>query len=148
MQQSDTAILPGMTTGNSILTSTVRDALSIPLETVAIDDGVTFVYRRTGRGIVRQEIATGIMNDDNIVVLHGLEEGDEVLFTPPADGSSPPLERLPPELAPPPDTATIPAADTPPMPTPATPAADSLLTTSSAAPYARTGAPAFTALGG
>jgi multidrug efflux pump subunit AcrA (membrane-fusion protein) len=148
VQQSDTTILPGMTTGNSILTSTVRNALSIPLETVAIDDGVTFVYLRTGRGIVRQEIATGIMNDDNIVVLHGLEEGDEVLFTPPADGSSPPLERLPPELAPPPDTATIPAADTPPMPTPATPAADSLLTTSSAAPYARTGAPAFTALGG
>lgn len=103
--QSDSTILPGMTTGNAILTSSLQDALSIPIETVAIDDGVTFVYRRTGRGIVRQEIVTGLMNDDEIVVLHGLEEGDEVLFSPPADGSLPPLERLPPELVPPKDTA-------------------------------------------
>jgi hypothetical protein len=132
--QSDTTILPGMTTGNSILTSTVMDALSIPLETVAIDDGVTFVYRRTGRGIVRQEVATGIMNDDEIIVLHGLEEGDEVLFTPPADGSPPPLERLPPELASPPDTVAAPAADS--LPAETTPAV----------PDARPGAPAPTTL--
>lgn len=121
VHQSDTTILPGMTTGNAILTSTVKDALSIPLETVAIDGGVTFVYRRTGRGVVRQEIVTGLMNDDEIIVLHGLAEGDEVLFAPPADGSSLPLERLPPELVPPKDSATAPAATTPPT-TPAVPA--------------------------
>jgi hypothetical protein len=121
VQQSDTTILPGMTTGNAILTSTVKDALSIPIETVSIDGGVMFVYRRTGRGIVRQEIVTGIMNDDEIIVLHGLEEGDEVLFAPPADGSTPPLERLPPELVPPKDTAAVPAVDTLPTTTPAIP---------------------------
>lgn len=121
VQQSDTTILPGMTTGNAILTSTVSDALSIPLEAVAIDGGVTFVYRRTGRGVVRQEIVTGLMNDDEIIVLHGLEEGDEVLFAPPADGSTPPLVRLPPELVPPKDSAAVPAADTPPTTTPAVP---------------------------
>jgi hypothetical protein len=136
VQRSDTSILPGMTTGNAILTATVRDALSIPLETVAIDDGVTFVYRRTGRGIVRQEIATGLMNDDEIIVLHGLEEGDEVLFSPPADGSPPPLERLPPELIPPKDTPAAPAA----------PAADTARSTTPSAPHTPPGTPAPTTL--
>jgi hypothetical protein len=107
VQQSDSTILPGMTTGNAILTSRVPDALSIPLETVTTAEGVTFVYHRTGRGIVRQEIVTGLMNDDEIIVLHGLEEGDEVLFAPPADGSTPPLERPPPELVMPRDTAAV-----------------------------------------
>jgi hypothetical protein len=147
VQQSDTTILPGMTTGNAILTSTVRDALSIPLETVAIEGDVTFVYRRTGRGIVRREIATGIMNDDEIVVLHGLEEGDEVLFTPPADGSPPPLERLPPELVPPKDTAAVPAADTLLTATPAVPAADTLPTKTPTVPDARPGTSAPTSPG-
>jgi hypothetical protein len=136
VQRSDTSILPGMATGNAILTATVRDALSIPLETVAIDDGVTFVYRRTGRGIVRQEIATGLMNDDEIIVLHGLEEGDEVLFSPPADGSPPPLERLPPELIPPKDTPAAPAA----------PAADTARSTTPSAPHTPPGTPAPTTL--
>jgi multidrug efflux pump subunit AcrA (membrane-fusion protein) len=147
VQQSDTTILPGMTTGNAILTSTVRDALSIPLETVAIEGDVTFVYRRTGRGIVRREIATGIMNDDEIVVLHGLEEGDEVLFTPPADGSPPPLERLPPELVPPNDTAAVPAADTLLTATPAVPAADTLPPKTPTVPDARPGTSAPTSPG-
>jgi hypothetical protein len=120
VHQNDTTILPGMTTGNTILTSTVADALSIPLEAVAIDGGVTFVYRRTGRGVVRQEIVTGLLNDDEIIVLHGLEEGDEVLFAPPADGLALPLERLPPELVPQKDPAAAPAA-TSPTTTPAAP---------------------------
>lgn len=110
--QSDTTLRPGMTTGNEILTSTVEDALFIPLEAVAIEGDLTFVYRRTGRGIVRQEIVTGVMNDDEIIVLHGLDEGDEVLLTHPADGSSLALVRLPPGLVPPEDTAAAAAGDT------------------------------------
>lgn len=93
----DTTLLPGMTTGNSIVTATLQGALFIPLEAVATEGDLTFVYKRTGRGLVRQEIETGIMNDDYIVVLRGLEEGDEVLFTPPPDAASLALERLPAE---------------------------------------------------
>lgn len=123
VQQADTTLRPGMTTGNAILTSTVKDARFIPLESVAIEGDLTFVYRRTGRSIVRQEIVTGIMNDDEIVVLHGLESGDEVLLTHPPDGSSLSLVRLPPELVPPKAAAAAAAGDTV-QPTPRKPGAE------------------------
>ena len=110
VQQADTTLRPGMTTGNAILTSTVKNALHIPLEAVSIAEGVTFVYKRSGRGVVRQEIVTGIMNDDEIIVLHGLEEGDELLLTQPEDPTQYALERLPAGLVPKQDSAAAKSA--------------------------------------
>ena len=106
VEQADTTLRPGMTTGNAILTSTIKDVLYIPLEAVAIEGNLTFVYKRAGRRIVRQQIVTGTMNEDQIVVVHGLEKDDEVLLTPPVDGASLTLSSLPDELQPKqPDTA-------------------------------------------
>jgi hypothetical protein len=105
VEQADTTLRPGMTTANAVLTATVEEALFIPLEAIANEAGATFVYRRVGRRIVRQEIVTGIMNDDEIIVLHGLDADDEVLLAPPPDGAALPLNRLPPGLAPAPDSA-------------------------------------------
>jgi hypothetical protein len=98
--QVDTTLRPGMTTGNAILTSTVKNALYVPLEAVSIEGDLNFVYRRAGRGIERQQVATGTMNEDQIIVLHGLKENDEVLLSPPPDGASLPLKRLPAALDP------------------------------------------------
>ena len=106
--ESDTTLLPGMTTGNAILTATLEDALFIPLEAVTTEGDLTFVYKRTGRGVVRQEIETGLMNDNHIVVARGLEEGDEVLLTPPPDAASLALVRLPAETE---EPATAAASD-------------------------------------
>ena len=82
--QADTTLRPGMTTANAVLTSTLKDALSVPLEAISITDEVTYLYLRDGGKTVRQEVVTGIMNDDEIVVLKGVKEGDDVLLSPPA----------------------------------------------------------------
>ncbi|MGQ0561504.1 MAG: efflux RND transporter periplasmic adaptor subunit, partial [Gemmatimonadota bacterium] len=103
--QADTTLRPGMTTANAILTATVKDVLYVPLEAVATEGELTFVYRKAGRRIVRQQVVTGTMNDDQIVVVHGLEQDDEVLLTVPEDAAALPLEQLPPDLVPRKDTS-------------------------------------------
>jgi HlyD family secretion protein len=93
--ESDTTLRPGMTTGNAIETMRVGDALSIPLEAMFSDSGVTFAYRQTGGRIVREEITAGEMNDADVIVERGLAAGDRVLMTPPADAGRLKLVRLP-----------------------------------------------------
>jgi RND family efflux transporter MFP subunit len=84
LSQADTTLRPGMTTSNAIQTARVPNALSIPIQAVGSDSGTTFVYKREGSRIVRQEIAIGPMSDDKVVVLRGLREDDRVLVAPPA----------------------------------------------------------------
>ena len=74
----DTTLRPGMS-GERHRRS-VADVLSILLEAVS-DGGVLFVYKQSGSRVVKQEVATGAMNDDEVVVSKGLDEGDRLLST-------------------------------------------------------------------
>src|SRR6266540_6122795 len=95
VQGSDTTLRPGMTTGNAIETLKLNVALYVPLEAVSSAGGIPFVYRQSGGRIVKQEVITGPMNDDEVVIVHGLEENDRVLLTPPPDHDRIALTRLP-----------------------------------------------------
>lgn len=94
VERPDTTLRPGMTTGNAIETYTIKNVLHIPLEAVASDSGITYVYKRTGTGVTRQQVETGAMNDDEIVITRGLSENDRVLLSPPADKTKLGFERL------------------------------------------------------
>jgi multidrug efflux pump subunit AcrA (membrane-fusion protein) len=85
VMQSDTTLRPGMTTSNAIEVASIPNVLSIPLEAVTSDSGYSYVYKKDGRKVVRQMIATGAMNDNEIIVRKGLEKDDRVLLTPPAE---------------------------------------------------------------
>jgi len=85
VEQADTTLRPGMTTGNAVQTLTLKQALHIPLEAVSIEGGVPHVFKRDGGRVVRQQIETGTMNENEIVVLRGLTKDDRVLLAPPAD---------------------------------------------------------------
>jgi HlyD family secretion protein len=78
--------------------------LYVPLEAVSSADGVPVVYRLQGGRVRKQEVVTGEMNEDEVVILRGLEAGDRVLLTPPPDRDAMPLQRLP-GAAPTPPTA-------------------------------------------
>jgi multidrug efflux pump subunit AcrA (membrane-fusion protein) len=101
VSQSDTTLRPGMTTANAIETYVQKNALSIPLEAVANEGTTTFVFKKNGTGTVKQEIETGSMNDNEIIVLRGLAKDDEVLLTPPVDATTIETRRLDPQKAPP-----------------------------------------------
>lgn len=83
--QVDTTLRPGMTTSNAIETASVANVLSVPLEAVSSERGMSFVYKKDGGRVVKQQIEAGVMNDNEIVVKRGLEKGDKVLLAPPAD---------------------------------------------------------------
>jgi len=95
VEQSDTTLRPGMTTGNAIETHRADSALFIPLESVNTEAGGPFVYKQVGGGVGKQEIETGAMNDDEVIVVRGLEDDDRVLLSPPADRDNLTLKRLP-----------------------------------------------------
>jgi len=120
IEKPDTTLRPGMTTSNAVNTLTIKDALFIPLEAVVNEGGVSYVYRRDGGGVKRQEVETGAMNDDEVVIVRGLEEGTRVLLSPPADASEIETVRLPGSGNVPPERSGDSAA--PARPVPVTPA--------------------------
>src|SRR5206468_9628133 len=83
--EADTTLRPGMTTSNAIETATMEGVRAVPLEAVTNEGGLSFVYKRDGSHVVKQQIETGVMNDNEIVVKRGLQKGDRVLLVPPAD---------------------------------------------------------------
>ncbi len=95
VEQADTTLRPGMTTGNVIETLKIPNVLSVPLEAVTSEEGVPVVFRMDGGSIVKQEVATGAMNDESVVIDHGVSESDRLLLTPPANRDRMPLVRLP-----------------------------------------------------
>jgi RND family efflux transporter MFP subunit len=94
LTNSDTTLRPGMTTSNKIETARLQDVLYIPLEAVNTDSGVTVVYKRNGTGVTKQEIETGTMSDDEVVVLRGLETDDRVLLAAPVNALEMEIARL------------------------------------------------------
>ena len=95
VEKPDTTLRPGMTTGNQIETAAVNNVLFIPIEAVNSDaEGMPFVFKKAGGRILKQEIATGIMNDDEVVVAQGLSEGDEILLLPPPNKDDLDVARL------------------------------------------------------
>jgi RND family efflux transporter MFP subunit len=95
VQESDTTLRPGMTTGNLVQTMELDSVLHLPLEAVNNEGGVPFVYLDRGGRVTKQEIFTGVMNDDAIVVKQGVEEGDRVLLSAPPNRASLALNRIP-----------------------------------------------------
>lgn len=84
VNETDSILRPAMTTSNEILVGTYPDKLFIPLEALQ-SDSVSYVYKEAGGKILRQEVITGLSNDNQIIIEHGLEEGDVILLGPPAD---------------------------------------------------------------
>ncbi len=95
LAEADTTLRPGMTTSNAIATNTIKNALYVPLEAVAVEGTTPFVYKRDGARLTKQQVETGLANDNEIVVAKGLEKDDHVLLTPPADKDKMEMKTLP-----------------------------------------------------
>ena len=109
VEGADTTLRPGMTTSNAIETQKIPNVLYIPIEAVMSEGTSAFVYKRSGAGVVKQEIETGVMNENEIVVQRGLEEGDAVLMAAPSDADLASMDFV--RLDPPPKRDTAAATD-------------------------------------
>ncbi len=81
--ETDTNVRPGMTTSNRIFTNTVKDTLIMPLEAIFNQDSVSFVYYKNGLSIEKRQVLLGDANENEVIVVAGLAEGDKVLLTEP-----------------------------------------------------------------
>ncbi len=82
INEVDSILRPAMTTSNEILTYTFQDVLHFPIEALQ-NDTIAYVFKKHGSKIVKQEVLTSETNDDEVIVEHGLNEGDEVLLSVP-----------------------------------------------------------------
>ena len=81
VDQSDPILRPSMTTGNKIITKTIKDVIYIPLESVqAGTDSIPFVYQKNGD---KQVVVLGESNENNVIIEQGLEPGTQVYLSTP-----------------------------------------------------------------
>lgn len=106
LENPDTTLRPGMTTGNAVETFTAKNVLHVPLEAVLTEQGVPFVYRRVGGNVTKQEVERGAMNDEEVIIDRGLDASDEILLSAPANHDQIKMTRLPGSKIPSGDSAT------------------------------------------
>ncbi len=140
--QADTSLRPGMTTSNGVIVTALPQALFVPLEAIHADSSVAFVYRSRQGSITRQEVETGPMSDNEVVIHRGVDVGDDVLLLPPASAERYPLQRLPAQ-----STPTTPPS-TPSVPTPASDSGDTATSQPTPRPAGPDSLPVSLALGG
>ncbi|MBX7181335.1 MAG: efflux RND transporter periplasmic adaptor subunit [Bacteroidia bacterium] len=93
INEKDTSLRPAMTTGNYILADKLKNVLYIPLEALHVQgDSLNFVYKKSGTSVVKTPIKTGVTNENFVVVLSGLNEGEEVFLVKPENAEKLKLE--------------------------------------------------------
>lgn len=81
---TDPTLRPSMTTSNKIVTTVQENTLFLPLECLHnYFDSITYVYRKDGLNITKQEVQVGETNANEAVILSGLRENDLVLLSVP-----------------------------------------------------------------
>jgi multidrug efflux pump subunit AcrA (membrane-fusion protein) len=81
----DTTLRPSMTTANEILVAKLDDAISIPLECVHTEGTMTYVFKKDGGSIVKQEVKLGQVNESSAVALAGIAQKDQMYLSSPPD---------------------------------------------------------------
>jgi hypothetical protein len=76
---------PAMNSNNDIVLAKLENVISIPLISVFKENGTKYVYLKTPEGSRKQEIKTGLENEESVLVEEGLNEGDKVLLELPAE---------------------------------------------------------------
>jgi len=83
LNETDKNLLPGLTVSCRIIIDKLDDVLYVPIVAVNTEAGINFVYKKTATGFKKIEVETGRSNSDFTIIVHGLNEGDEVALVDP-----------------------------------------------------------------
>jgi len=81
VNESDTIMRPAMTTKNMIITAQIDSMLFIPIEALHSNDTLSYVFKEVGMRTVKKQVLPGQFNNNEIIILKGLDQGDEVHLT-------------------------------------------------------------------
>jgi HlyD family secretion protein len=76
-----------MTTNNTIVTGTWDKALMLPRPAVFGNDSLSYVFIKSALTIKKQQVSTAAENDTHFMISKGVQKGDKVLMTKPADAN-------------------------------------------------------------
>jgi multidrug efflux pump subunit AcrA (membrane-fusion protein) len=94
VSQKDTTLRPSMTTSNEIIVAAADSVLFIPLECIYNQDSLTYVFKKDGSDIIKQEIRLGLVNENNAVITEGVELSDELYLSMPDEAEELELIKL------------------------------------------------------
>ena len=74
----------------------IRYATYVPLECLhSKDDSITYVYRREGLSVKKQEVQIGENNMNEVIILRGIKEGDQLYLSVPGGHEDEAIALLP-----------------------------------------------------
>ncbi len=98
INESDTTLRPGMTTGNSIISNIIEDVISIPIESIhSQGDTLLYVLKKDRVGFTKQQIIAGKSDSDFTVILDGIAVGDWIYLSDPPGAVNAKIKYLDPE---------------------------------------------------
>lgn len=71
-------LMPDLSAAVDVELSNVKDAVTVPIQSVESDGGDEYVWVREGHGFVKRDVTLGPRNDLDVVVESGLKAGDVV----------------------------------------------------------------------
>ena len=80
----DNDLKPGMTCNNDITFASYENQLLAPLQSIFSKGEEQVVYLKRKGEIIEQPVETGAEDEENVVILNGLQEGDRVLLYQPS----------------------------------------------------------------
>lgn len=80
---STEGLRPGMSCGVEVLYQQLNNVLFVPIQSVVTVDNKPTVFKKGFGGAKPQPVETGLDNNRMVHIISGLEEGDEVLLSPP-----------------------------------------------------------------
>ena len=82
LNETNEGLKPAMSSNNNIILTSEEEVLFVPIKAVYKENGESFVYIKTGSGPKKQNIETGMENDEFVLVKNGIEEGDLIIMDP------------------------------------------------------------------
>jgi hypothetical protein len=90
----DAELRPSMTTSCKIHSGSYPNVLRLPLEAINNEKNLSFVYKKSGSSLTKQEIYLGALNETDGIVYGGVRKGDLVLLTLPTDTTGISLSKI------------------------------------------------------
>jgi multidrug efflux pump subunit AcrA (membrane-fusion protein) len=95
INESDTTLRPGMTTGNNIIAEVISDVIFVPIESLhSQGDTLLYVIKKSGLGMIRQQVLAGKSDSDYTIILDGIAESDVLYLSDPPNAGKLKIEYL------------------------------------------------------
>jgi HlyD family secretion protein len=92
--ETDTIMRPAMTTKNMIITAQIDSVLFIPIEALHSNDTMSYVFTDVGARTIKKQVVAGQSNNNEIIILEGLNQDDQVHLTIPDNHADLKIQQL------------------------------------------------------